>query len=299
MIIITALALIAALICIVLLASYRRQIKNICRQMAFISKHNSNMIVTSNLPSKDITILTQSINHLLENQKKQTVEYQNKDASLKEIITNLSHDIRTPLTSLDGYFQLLAESDSSSEKEHYTKIIANRIKSLKEMLDELFTFTRLQNNNYNLELSPCNVNKIFYDTIFSFYDDFKEKNIEPDIQIAEEPINIVCNEEALKRVLQNIIKNGLEYGQSQIQIRLLKMDHTAIFQFRNDYTHSEAVDINRVFDRFYKIDKARSGNSTGLGLSIAKELVLKMNGRIFASHLEDTFEIRIEFEIGH
>jgi len=183
MIIVMVVSLIIALICSLTLISYRRQVKNICRQLAFISKHNSNMIITQNIHSADITELIEMINTLLEYQKKQRVEYQIKDSNIKEIITNLSHDIRTPLTSLDGYFQLLAEADSQPDKERYTVIIKSRIKSLKEMLDELFTYTKLQNDNYKLDVMPQNINKIFCDTIFSFYDDFKEKNMEPDIQI--------------------------------------------------------------------------------------------------------------------
>lgn len=112
MIIVTVVSLMIALICVIILILYRRQVKNICRQLAFISKHNSNMIITQNFHSGDITELIESINTLIECQKKNKIEYQYKDSNLKEIVTNLSHDIRTPLTLLDGYFQLLAETDS-------------------------------------------------------------------------------------------------------------------------------------------------------------------------------------------
>lgn len=297
MIIITIVSLIIALICVIILILYRRQILNICRQLAFISKHNSNMIITQNFHSADITELIESINTLIEFQKKNKIEYQYKDSNLKEIITNLSHDIRTPLTSLDGYFQLLAETDSKADKERYTVIIKSRIKSLKEMLDELFTYTKLQNDNYKLDVIPQNINKIFCDTVFSFYDDFKEKNMEPDIQLTDDQMKIVCNEAALKRVFQNIIKNGLEYSQNQIQISLQRNKRKAIIIFRNRYSNSETMDIDRIFDRFYKADKARSSNSTGLGLSIAKGLVVKMNGEISANLTNDIFEITVEFAI--
>jgi len=296
MIIITVASLIIALVSVIMLISYRRQVKNICRQLAFIGNHNSNMIITQNIDSTDINELIEQINTLLECQKKQRIDYQFKDSNLKEIITNLSHDIRTPLTSLDGYFQLLAESDTKSDRERYTAIIKGRIKSLKEMLDELFTYTKLQNDSYKLDVTPHNINKLFCDTIFSFYDDFKERNIEPDIQITNEQLSVICNDAALKRVLQNIIKNGLEHSQSQIEISLQRVNSKAIIKFKNRYINSEYIDIEQIFDRFYKADKARSNTSTGLGLAIAKGLVIKMGGDISANLEDGTFQIVLEFE---
>ncbi len=297
MIIVTVTSLIITLVSVIILISYRRQIKNICRQLAFISKHNSNMIVTQNINSTDITVLIEQINTLLECQKKQKIDYQIKDSNLKEIITNLSHDIRTPLTSLDGYFQLLVESDSKADRERYTAIIRSRIKSLKEMLDELFTYTKLQNDSYKLDVMPQNINKLFCNTIFSFYDDFKESNIVPEIQITDEQLSVICNEAAIKRVLQNIIKNGLEHSENHIEISLQKVDGKAIIKFRNRYSNSESIDIDLIFDRFYKADKARSRTSTGLGLAIAKGLVIKMGGEISANLVDNMFQIVVEFAV--
>lgn len=295
MLIITATAIIIMLISIILMISYRRQIKSICRQLSFINKHNSNMLITQDINTSDINELTEHLNNLIDIQKKHKIDYQLKDARLKEVISNLSHDIRTPLTSLDGYFQLLAESEIQTDRKRYTAIIQNRISSLKEMLDELFTYTKLQNDSYDLEVIPHNINKLFCETIFSFYDDFKERNIEPDIEVTYEQIQVVCNEAAIKRVLQNIVKNVLEHGKNEIKISLKKEDNKAVIKFSNIYRDSETIDIDQIFDRFYKADKARSQTSTGLGLFIAKELTLKMEGNISASLENDIFTIVIEF----
>lgn len=295
--IVAVISLITVLVSILILISYRRQIKNICRQLAFLSKHNSNMIVSQNIESKAVTELVNQINTLLEIHKKQGIEYKAKESAIKEIITNLSHDIRTPLTSLDGYFQLLVEAETSADRERYAAVIKGRIKSLKEMLDELFTYTKLQNDSYPLEITPFPLNKLFYDTIFSFYNDFKERNIEPALEVTEEPLNVLCNEAALKRVLQNIIKNGFEHGQNRMRISLEESSGKAVITFQNEYCEDEVPDITRIFDRFYKADKARSTASTGLGLPIAKELVEKMGGEISASLLQGLFQIRIEFKI--
>lgn len=295
--IVAVISFITALVSMLILISYRRQIKSICRQLAFLSKHNSNMIVSQNIESKAVTQLVNQINTLLEIQKKQRIEYQSKESAVKEIITNLSHDIRTPLTSLDGYFQLLIDAETSADRERYTAVIKGRIHSLKEMLDELFTYTKLQNDSYPLEITQCPLNKLFCETIFSFYNDFKERNIEPILEVTEEPLTALCNEAALKRILQNIIKNGFEHGQNRMRISLEKGSGKAVITFQNEYHENEIPDISRIFDRFYKADKARRSASTGLGLSIAKELVGKMGGEISASLLQGLFQIRIEFKM--
>jgi signal transduction histidine kinase len=255
------------------------------------------MIITSNIDSSDIAELIEQINALLKIQKNLRTEYLLKDSNMKEVITNLSHDIRTPLTSLDGYFQLLVESEVQADRERYMKIIQSRIKSLKEMLEELFTYTKLQNDSFHLEVIPQNINRLFFDTIFSFYDSFTEMNMEPDVQVTEEQLTVIINEEALKRVLQNIIKNGLEHSEGHIRISLQRLNNKAVMIFQNTYKSSEIIDINKVFDRFYKADKARSNTSTGIGLSIAKELVKRMGGEISANLEEDIFQIRIEFKV--
>ncbi|GAU76697.1 sensor histidine kinase KdpD [Fusibacter sp. 3D3] len=295
MVIVTILAVIVAFISIAMLISYKRQIKSICHQMAFLTKNSSNMMITQNLHDAGIMALINQINTLLEKEKSQRTAYQIKDANLKEIITHLSHDIRTPLTSLDGYFQLLIESDEPTEKERYAAVIQGRIRSLKEMLEELFTYTKLQNDHYRLDVVPQNMNKIFCDTVFSFYDDFKQKNIEPDIQITDEPLNVICNVEAVKRVIQNMIKNGLQYGEQHIEIGLVRVGNKAILKFKNSYNKGDHIDVDQIFDRFYKADQSRSQNAAGLGLFIAKGLVTKMGGAISASLTDEFFEIDIEF----
>lgn len=110
---------------------------------------------------------------------------------MKETITNLSHDIRTPLTSLDGYFQLLSQSESEEEQQHYIAVIQSRIISLKDMLEELFTYTKLQNESYEIALEPVDFGKCVFDTVFSFYDEFQKKGIKPEIDFCEGHFSIL------------------------------------------------------------------------------------------------------------
>ena len=221
---------------------------------------------------------------------------QHNEMQLKETITNLSHDIRTPLTSLDGYFQLLQQSDSEEERRKYVGIIQSRISSLKEMLEELFTYTRLQDADYELETGRIDFGKCAYDTVFSFYDEFQNRGIEPQVDFCGGHLFVRANDEAVRRALQNLIRNALVHGHTGISLELFEENGKAVFRCSNDVAHPEEIDIERVFSRFYKADSARTHTSTGLGLSIAKGLVERMDGEIRAELEEERFVVEILFD---
>jgi signal transduction histidine kinase len=224
-------------------------------------------------------------------------EVEKKEQALKDLVTNLSHDIRTPLTSLDGYFQLLKACENKEDRERYYHIISGRIESLRDLLDQLFLYMKLQNNVYDFEFVNCNINKLLYHGIFEFYQDFTKRGIEPRIEIPEEPIIVEANQVAMSRVIQNIVKNVLEHGNDKFVLRVLTSVDKVCIEFENEFSSKDEVDISKIFDRFYKADRARTSTSTGLGLAIARELVQKMNGEIQAKANETTFTIVIQFDI--
>lgn len=283
------------LILIGILISYKRQVKDICRQLRFLQECDSNMLITTEMKKGHIEELAELLNTLLKERKRERADYQKKEQMIADIYTNLSHDIRTPLTSLDGYFQLLEETQEENDRKRYIQIIQERIESLKEMLEELFTYTKLQNGTYELKLEPQNVGQILKETVFSYYDDWAEQEISPQFEITEEPVWIRGNKQALRRTIQNIIKNGLDHGNKEIRIQLSRNEKQMELVFQNKIEPGEQIDISRVFERFYKADKARSKSSTGLGLSTAKGFVEKMHGEIAAEIKEDWFCIKISF----
>lgn len=287
------------LILVLILWKYQRQVKDICRQLSFLKDHESNMMISREIDAGGIGELSDLLNDLLDRQKKERRAYLDKEKVIADTYTNLSHDIRTPLTSLDGYFQLLEESTDPREQRRYQRIIHERINSLKEMLEELFTFTKLKNESYHLELSTCCINRILKDTVFSYYDDWMKHGIEPQIEIPGEQYYIEGNEAALKRIIQNIIKNGLDHGERKIHIRLSRESDTGkeqiCLEISNQIPDAAKIDADKVFERFYKADEARSKNSTGLGLAIARELILRMNGEAQARVEGQEFSILIRF----
>lgn len=281
----------------IIIWKYQRQVKNICRQLAFLMKHDSNMLIHREFGLGGIGMLSDRLNDLLELRKKEKRYYQEKETLIADTYTNLSHDIRTPLTSLDGYFQLMEACENVEEQRRYLNIIHERIHSLNEMLEELFMFTKLKNESYRLELTSCCINRILKETVFSYYDDWVRREIQPDIQITEEQLYIDGNKQGLSRIIQNVIKNGLDHGEKKIRIVLKREQNQAVLRISNQVIASEQIDIEHVFDRFYKADAARSKTSTGLGLSIAREFVRRMNGEIGAKIEENEFIVEMRFNL--
>lgn len=256
---------------------YQRQIKDICRQLSFLMEHDSNKLIQRETDIGGIGELSDKLNELLDLRKKERNEYRKKEELIADTYTNLSHDIRTPLTSLDGYFQLIEECDNIDDQRRYLDIIRERLNSLNEMLEELFTFTKLKNDSYKLELTECCINRILKEAVFSYYDEWKKQG--------------------LRRVIQNVIKNGLDHGEKNISIELTRKDNHALLKISNYTEHPENIDLSHVFERFYKADVARGRASTGLGLSIAKELVERMNGDISARIQGNDFIIEIKVSL--
>mgnify|MGYP001112453616 FL=1 len=281
----------------IIMWKYQRQGKDICRQLAFLMKHDSNMLIHREFGLGGIGMLSDRLNDLLELRRKEKRYYQEKETLIADTYTNLSHDIRTPLTSLDGYFQLMEACENVEEQRRYLNIIHERIHSLNEMLEELFMFTKLKNESYRLELTSCCINRILKETVFSYYDDWVRREIQPDIQITEEQLYIDGNKQGLSRIIQNVIKNGLDHGEKKIRIVLKREQNRAVLRISNQVIASEKIDIEHVFDRFYKADAARSKTSTGLGLSIAREFVRRMNGEIGAKIEENEFIVEMSFNL--
>ena len=289
---------ILAVILLVHMVIYRRQVAKLCRQLAFINNNNTQAQPQVDLSSPELRELTQQITILNNKLKETELMYFRQDEALRETIANLSHDIRTPLTSLDGYFQLLSASDQTQEKkEYYAGIIRSRLENLTEMLDELFTYAKLQDPNYEIETASMDMTAVTADTLLSFYEDIQKNSDDPQIDISEQALIVSCNKGAYTRIIQNIIKNALVHGRN-LCVKLSESDGEAVFECSDEpLAGAEQIDVSRVFERFYKADKARSTKGSGLGLAISKELVTKMGGKIEAKYAGGVFSIVVGFKI--
>ncbi|MCQ2495633.1 MAG: HAMP domain-containing histidine kinase [Lachnospiraceae bacterium] len=297
---IIAVLLTALIIVIIIFNDQRRQVRDICRQLAFLKEENSNLMITTGVGSAAIQELAVSINEMIESWRDNSDQLLKNKEVLQNTIMSLSHDIRTPLTSMTGYFQLMNEADSEEERERYRKVIESRIASLKLILEELFTYAKLQDSDYALEMMPVGLSKLTLDTILGFYEDFKSAKLEPEIDI-EEAISSVTNEEAVIRIVQNLVKNALVHSLSKVSVSLKRMSTAkgeyAEFKVSNDTASPEDIIIEKVFERFYKADADRSKGSTGLGLSIVKGLTEKLGGSVSAQISGDIFSVSVKIPV--
>lgn len=295
MVVLIVVLLIMLFLAVWLLWMVRRQIFSICRQLEFLEGKESNMMITGQIHILGMGRMLGSLNRFLDKSRERQREFNQKEQQIADVYTNLSHDIRTPLTSLDGYFQLLETCDEEQQRKRYVAVIDERIRSLKGMLEELFTFTRLKSGGYELVRENLSLNRILKETIFAYYDEWSRQGILPDLAITEQPLVISGDEQALRRVLQNILKNAIDHGGDYLQISLERRGEKSCLTVCNRVNHPEEIDVGQVFERFYKADPARSKNSTGLGLSIAREFVEQMEGEIAAGLKGDLFSIEIRF----
>ena len=306
--ILTAVLAIIVIIMAAVLLKIRAQLRDINDQLDFLYENDTNMLIGTDTNLIYLGQFKQRVNRFVDQWHKKRAEAAKKEQMISDTDTNLSHDIRTPLTSLDGYFQLLKDEKDEKLQAHYIGIIQERIASLKDILEELFMFTKLKNDTFNLEMDKCCVSRLLKQTVFSYYDEWKMRGIEPVVDICDEQIFILANTQALKRVFQNVIKNGLVHGKSDIEIKLYTIDSgknagsdrenkVVNIVVSNTIDDPENIDTSQVFERFYKADEARSVTSSGLGLSIAKELVERMGGKINAQIEDNRFCINISYKV--
>lgn len=277
--------------------SLRRQIFDICQQAKFIDEHESNKIISTEMQNKAVLALANCMNGIIEEKRRIKIQAQNNERNFKDTISGISHDIRTPLTSLYGYFQMLQSTADNAAKEKYTKIINGRILELQDMTEQLFTFVKLENPSYVLECEEINLTQTLCDVMFSFYDDITRHALEPKVDIPSEIYTVNANAAALKRVLQNIIKNALVHGEQELAVSMKPREKFIQIAVGNRISDEETPDVSRIFEKFYKADSSRHSGSTGLGLFIAKSLTERMGGRISADCRDGMFTVKVSFPL--
>ena len=234
--------------------------------------------------------LAADINMQLRLLRKQRHKYLTGDRELKEAVTNISHDLRTPLTAICGYLDLLEREENSENTTRYLSLIGNRVEAMKQLTEELFRYSVILSTG-DLVLEPVCVNGVLEESIAAFYGALTSRDIQPEIHITENRIERQLNREALGRVFSNILNNALKYSDGDLAITL-RDDGEIIFS--NTASALNKVQVGKLFDRFFTVEAAR--NSNGLGLSIAKTLVEQMGGFILAELENKKLNIRIQFK---
>ena len=234
--------------------------------------------------------LAAEMNVHLRELRRQRLRYKNGDRELKEAVTNVSHDLRTPLTAICGYLELLEREDNSPEVQRYLALIANRAEAMKQLTEELFRYSVILSAAEELTPESVDMVSVLEESIAGFYGPLKERGIEPVVDLPEGPVVQPLDRAALSRVFGNILSNALKYSAGDLNIVLLTNGEV---RFSNTAPDLDDVQVGRLFDRFFTVETVRG--ATGLGLAIAKTLVERMGGAIAAEYQAEVLTIRVNF----
>ena len=281
--------ILALLLKLYLLKKSAREIKT-----AFLEKteQNTNTLIHISSHDADMKALAAAMNTQLLLFHRSRQKFEHGDLELKEAITNISHDLRTPLTAIYGYLKLLKKEDFSGTGQSYLAAIEDRTRALKQLTEELFHYAIAASETEELPLEKLSLNGVLENSISSYYALLTQRGITPQISIPEAKVERMLNENALSRILGNIISNAVKYSDGDLVIVLTE---DGAISCSNHAPGLTEVQVGRLFDRFYTVTSARK--STGLGLSIAKLLTERMGGTITALYREEVLEICVSFPL--
>lgn len=245
------------------------------------------------LPSrdKDMQSLANSINTELKKLKNDRHRYQQGDTELKNAVTNISHDLRTPLTAICGYLDMLDHEEQTENSQRYLRIIHGRTEIMKQLTEELFrysVFTTVSNGTSN---EPVILNSMLEDSLSAFYTALKQSRITPSVSLPDQKVQRLLNRNALSRIFSNIIGNAVKYSDGDLEITLSEEGEVC---FSNHADKLDEIQVGRLFDRFYTVETA-SSDATGLGLSIARALTEQMGGSISAQYTDGIITVKVFF----
>lgn len=289
LLLITIILFCACIFLILKLCLIKHSIKEIEKSFTYILKADTNNIITISSSDKDIKNLTININENLTDLRKQTLQYKSGNQELKKIITNISHDLRTPLTTIRGYIDLIQQEELSDKQKKYLKIVEKKSNELTDLTKQLFEFSKIMDIDIELKKERCCINEILEETLVGYYNIFKEKNIVPKVSICSKKIYKTANRISIIRIFENILSNVSKYSTGDFKVI---MNEDGIISFSNKANSLDATTVQKIFERYFSVENAKE--STGIGLSIAKKLIELNDGTIKAEYKKGNLIIEIK-----
>ena len=249
---------------------------------------DTNTLIDISGRDRQMRRLADEVNVQLRRLREERHRFRQGDTELKGAVTNISHDLRTPLTAICGYLHLLEKEEKSETVERYIDIIRNRSELMILLTEELFRYSVILSGESGASAEPIVLNRVLEESIAAFYTAFKERDITPRIRMPEESVVRMLDGAALSRVFSNLLQNAVKYSDGDLEITL---HETGEIIFANRAPGLDQVQVGRLFDRFFTVESARK--STGLGLAIARSLVEQMGGSISAEYADGRLHIWI------
>ncbi len=268
----------------------RRAAGEIARGFQEKLRGDTNTLIDISSRDKAMRELASGINAELRRLRRERLRYQQGDLELKAAVTNISHDLRTPLTAICGYLELLQGEELTEKAEEYTDIIKGRAELLRTLTEELFRYCVVLSDPGGLSVEPVDLGAALETSLASFYAVFTEKGITPEIVMPEERVMRRLDKAALSRVFSNLLSNAAKYSDGDLRVELTVEGKLS---FANTCRALSGVEVEKLFDRFYTVEAARK--STGLGLSIARALAERMGGELIAEYIDGSLVMTAVF----
>jgi signal transduction histidine kinase len=276
----------------------QRTIRSAADQIKEREKHpESNRQLKSISMDRNIEELLKKINEIYQARQQERIIYERRETQIRREIENISHDLRTPLTSIIGYVELIRDPQTKEyERKEYLQIIQKRAKLLQGFIQNFYELSRIEGDDYPLLLDLVQVQSSLSEVVVAYYREFEKRQLEVTVSLEDKPCFIIADKIQFNRILNNLIQNVLKYAQNRFILKQFTKDGECILQFHNDKDQMKETELKLIFDRFYTGDLARSNQSTGLGLTIVKILTEKMKGHVDAKLEGDLFIIEVRFK---
>ena len=286
-------SVILAVIVLVLLARLilvKKSAREICEKLPEILSNDTNILIDISSRDRDMRGLADCVNKQLAALRRERLRCIQGDRELKAAVTAISHDLRTPLTAICGYLELMKREEKSERLAGYLDIIEDRAALMKQLTEELFRYSVIAGESADAQTESVVINSVLEDSVMGYYAALCERGIEPVIRITQRQVVRQLNRADLSRVFANLIGNALKYSDGDLSIVL---DDDGVVTFSNTARSLDGIEVGRLFERFYTVEAAR--NSMGLGLSIARSLAERMGGAISAEYAGGVLSVRVSF----
>ena len=279
-----------ALVCLALGVrgwALERALRGAARQLEGLEKSGSTARILMRSPNRSAEELVAAVNRLLEGRQADEAAFRAREGELRRQIANISHDLRTPLTSILGYLQLLEDPNlDEAERASYLQVVQGRARALQDLITSFYDLSRLEGGEFPLTREPVDLRQSLSGLLAAFYSDLTEAGLDVQVDLEEGLPPVQADPGAVLRIFTNLIRNALDHGAGRLEVGLHRAGSEVVSTFTNDAPGMDQADVDHVFDRFYTADKMRTGRNTGLGLAIVKTLALQM-GHIPQASLED------------
>ena len=273
----------------------KRSVRSMTEELSFTRNEDYNRQLRVELIDSDINELANEINKNIDYQKNMKLETEKTKRQLEQSISDIAHDLRTPLTVIKGNLQMLEGEKLTDKGREYLAISARKANTLKGMVDEFFELSVLESDNSIVEFCDVEVISFLSEIIIEYEKLIRDNNLEPEINFPDTSVTIKANREMLSRVFSNLFSNIFKYAEDSFSLNVTKGENVCCIKLSNKINPDAAIDVEHIFDRTYRADKARTEGSAGLGLYIAKLLVEKQRGSIEAKIDDDRLVFEITF----